>query len=71
VSEEWARQYLQEWHMPTMSQESYEKTRGCPHRRHDCKCCGFCPVAMEREYRAMEHDRKRRDWRHRDDRGWR
>ena len=64
---EWARQYLQEWPMPTMSREDYEKTRGCPDRREDCPCRGACPVRLEREARAAEHDRKRRRW---GDRGW-
>jgi hypothetical protein len=73
MSDQWASQYLGHWPTPTMSQRDYEQTRGCPDRSYHCSCCGFCPVRLEREHRAAEHDRKRRDWRHNrwGDRGWR
>lgn len=54
-----------DWPMPTMSEEELRQTRGCPQSAFDCKCYGQCPVRMERIFRAQEHDRKRRDWRHR------
>lgn len=69
--DDFKRLYLQSWLMPTMSQEEYEATRGCPNRAPDCTCCGvFCPVVLERQYRARLHDQSRRDWRGRRRRTW-
>lgn len=63
--DEYIRQYIiQQWPAPTMDAKTYEETRGCSSRQHNCSCFGYCPVRLERLAKAEEHDRKRRDWRH-------